>query len=138
MGVANRSIASVLFAVSPADVSYWRLPFHGMWLCVLGADLYVPHSYPRSRYSLMATAMLFVSRLALPEEQSVAGGQSIRFAKLIPSAVPNPRPARRLVRPRLYHGHLHGVPGQSGQRGERRAYRAADRPARGVLARRGV
>lgn len=32
-------IANVLFAVSPRDVLYWRLPFNGMWLVVLGADL---------------------------------------------------------------------------------------------------
>lgn len=35
------SIANVLFAVSPKDVDYWRLPFNAMWMAVLGADLYV-------------------------------------------------------------------------------------------------
>jgi hypothetical protein len=32
-------LAGVLFAIAPADVSYWRLPFNAMWMCVLGADL---------------------------------------------------------------------------------------------------
>jgi hypothetical protein len=36
---AHHSLASVLFAIAPADVSYWRLPFNAMWMCVLGADL---------------------------------------------------------------------------------------------------
>jgi hypothetical protein len=38
------SLASVLFAISPADVVYWKMPFNAMWMAVLGADLYVPPS----------------------------------------------------------------------------------------------
>jgi hypothetical protein len=38
--VLTLSLASVLFAISPADVYYWKLPFNAMWMAVLGADLY--------------------------------------------------------------------------------------------------
>jgi hypothetical protein len=38
-GRLTPSLASVLFAISPADVIYWRMPFNAMWMAVLGADL---------------------------------------------------------------------------------------------------
>ncbi|ORY33741.1 efflux protein [Naematelia encephala] len=61
VGIMATGIASVLFAVAPADTIYWRYPFNGMWLSVMGADF------------LMATGMIFVAALSLHDEQSVAG-----------------------------------------------------------------
>ena len=61
IGLCSTGIASVLYGTAPADVSYWAQPFNAMWSLVLGADF------------LMATGALFVSRLSLPGEQSVAG-----------------------------------------------------------------
>lgn len=61
VGIMCTGIANVFFAISPADVYYWGLQFNAMWLAVLGADF------------LMAVGSIFVSTLALPSEQSVAG-----------------------------------------------------------------
>ncbi|KAL7425106.1 hypothetical protein Q5752_000794 [Cryptotrichosporon argae] len=61
VGIAATGTANIFLAVSKRDELYWRYPFNAMWLAVLGADF------------LMATGMIFVSVLALPEEQSVAG-----------------------------------------------------------------
>jgi hypothetical protein len=38
-GILSTGLASIWFALSEADVLYWRLPFQGMWMAVLGADL---------------------------------------------------------------------------------------------------
>lgn len=61
IGIACTGLANVFFAISPANAYYWRLPFNAMWMAVLGADF------------LMAVGSIFVSTLALPSEQSVAG-----------------------------------------------------------------
>jgi hypothetical protein len=63
VGIAATGLSNVFFAIAPKDAYYWRLPFNAMWLTVLGADF------------LMAVGSVFVSTLALPEEQSVAGGE---------------------------------------------------------------
>lgn len=63
IGIAATGLANVFFAISPRDAIYWGLPFNAMWMVVLGADF------------LMAVGSVFVSTLALPEEQSVAGGE---------------------------------------------------------------
>ncbi|ORX39802.1 major facilitator superfamily domain-containing protein [Kockovaella imperatae] len=62
VGILLTGVSNVLFATAPVDGSYWGHPFNAMWSTVVGADF------------LMATGQLFVSRLALPEEQSLAGG----------------------------------------------------------------
>jgi hypothetical protein len=61
IGIAATGLANVFFAIAPRDTVYWGLPFNAMWMVVLGADF------------LMAVGSVFVSTLALPEEQSVAG-----------------------------------------------------------------
>lgn len=61
VGIAATGLSNIFFAIAPRDAYYWRLPFNAMWLTVLGADF------------LMAVGSIFVSTLALPEEQSVAG-----------------------------------------------------------------
>ncbi|CAK9787423.1 uncharacterized protein COLE_04489 [Cutaneotrichosporon oleaginosum] len=61
IGIAATGLANVFFAIAPRDAIYWGLPFNAMWMVVLGADF------------LMAVGSVFVSTLALPEEQSVAG-----------------------------------------------------------------
>lgn len=61
LGVACTGVANIFMAIAPADEMYWKLPFNAMWLAVLGADF------------LMAVGSIFVSTLALPSEQSVAG-----------------------------------------------------------------
>ncbi|OWZ80201.1 efflux protein [Cryptococcus neoformans Bt85] len=60
-GLLATGIANLLMALSQKDTLYWRLPFNAMWLSVMGADF------------LMATSLIFVAALALPDEQSVAG-----------------------------------------------------------------
>ncbi|RSH91274.1 hypothetical protein EHS25_009573 [Saitozyma podzolica] len=69
-GVTATGIANVLMALSPADVVYWRLPFNAMWMTVMGADF------------LMATGSIFVAKLALPDEQSVAGALNQTLVQL--------------------------------------------------------
>ncbi|BEJ15318.1 hypothetical protein CspHIS471_0410850 [Cutaneotrichosporon sp. HIS471] len=61
IGIAATGLANVFFAIAPRDTVYWGLPFNAMWMVVLGADF------------LMAVGSVFVSTLALPKEQSVAG-----------------------------------------------------------------
>ncbi|WVR05117.1 hypothetical protein IAU60_002129 [Kwoniella sp. DSM 27419] len=61
VGLIATGLGNVCFALSYQDTNYWRLPFNGMWLSVMGADF------------LMATGLIFVAKLALPDEQSVAG-----------------------------------------------------------------
>lgn len=60
-GIAATGVANIFMALSDADAMYWKLPFNAMWLAVLGADF------------LISVGSIFVSTLALPEEQSVAG-----------------------------------------------------------------
>jgi hypothetical protein len=78
---ADHSIANVLMAVSPADVLYWRLPFNAMWMTVMGADLYASN-LGNADASLMATGSIFVAKLALPDEQSVAGALNQTLVQL--------------------------------------------------------
>ncbi|KAL1410774.1 hypothetical protein Q8F55_001716 [Vanrija albida] len=61
IGIGATGIANVLMAVCKPESIYWAEAFNAMWLGVLGADF------------LMAVGSIFVSTLALPEEQSVAG-----------------------------------------------------------------
>ncbi|WVQ98642.1 hypothetical protein IAU59_005773 [Kwoniella sp. CBS 9459] len=61
VGLVATGLGNVCFALSYKDTSYWRLPFNGMWLSVMGADF------------LMATGLIFVAALSLPDEHSVAG-----------------------------------------------------------------
>ncbi|KAG8697785.1 hypothetical protein FRC08_006326 [Ceratobasidium sp. 394] len=56
------SLASLLFAVIVPDATYWAFGFPAAAIVVLGADF------------MFATGSLFVAKLALPHEQSVAGG----------------------------------------------------------------
>ncbi|BEJ12831.1 hypothetical protein CspHIS471_0300050 [Cutaneotrichosporon sp. HIS471] len=60
-GFLCTGVSAVFLAVSKRDQLYWTFPFNGMWLMILGVDF------------LMATGAAFVSRFALPQEQSVAG-----------------------------------------------------------------
>lgn len=60
-GIAATGVANIFMAIAPADAMYWKLPFNAMWLAVLGADF------------LISVGSIFVSTLALPAEQSVAG-----------------------------------------------------------------
>ncbi|KAK8869878.1 hypothetical protein IAR55_000446 [Kwoniella newhampshirensis] len=61
VGLLATGLANVCLAISGVDTGYWGAPFCSMWLAVMGADF------------LMATGLIFVSALALPDEQSVAG-----------------------------------------------------------------
>ncbi|WVQ71574.1 hypothetical protein IAR50_001114 [Cryptococcus sp. DSM 104548] len=61
VGLISTGVANILMAISQEDTLYWRMPFNAMWLAVVGADF------------LMATGMIFVAALSLPDEQSVAG-----------------------------------------------------------------
>ncbi|WRT67059.1 uncharacterized protein IL334_004025 [Kwoniella shivajii] len=61
VGLIATGLGNVCFAISWEDTNYWRLPFNGMWLSVMGADF------------LMATGLIFVAALSLPDEHSVAG-----------------------------------------------------------------
>ncbi|WWC69544.1 uncharacterized protein I206_103486 [Kwoniella pini CBS 10737] len=61
VGLIATGMGNVCFALSWQDTNYWRLPFNGMWLSVMGADF------------LMATGLIFVAALSLPDEHSVAG-----------------------------------------------------------------
>lgn len=61
IGVGATGLANVLLAICKPESIYWAEAFNAMWLGVLGADF------------LMAVGSIFVSTLALPEEQSVAG-----------------------------------------------------------------
>ncbi|OCF35415.1 efflux protein [Kwoniella heveanensis BCC8398] len=61
VGLVATGLGNVCFAISYKDTNYWRLPFNGMWLSVMGADF------------LMATGLIFVAALSLPDEHSVAG-----------------------------------------------------------------
>lgn len=63
----------------------------------------------------MATGTLFISHLALPGEQSVAGGEfvNLTLAKLTDSTFPNARAAWRIVWSRSDDGDFHLLPQQS-------------------------
>ncbi|WVQ78029.1 hypothetical protein IAT38_000110 [Cryptococcus sp. DSM 104549] len=61
VGLLATGIASVLLATAKVDSIYWTHGFNAMWLAVMGADF------------LMATGLIFVAALSLPDEQSVAG-----------------------------------------------------------------
>ncbi|TXT15777.1 hypothetical protein VHUM_00280 [Vanrija humicola] len=61
VGIGATGLANVLLAICKPESIYWGEAFNAMWLGVLGADF------------LMAVGSIFVSTLALPEEQSVAG-----------------------------------------------------------------
>ncbi|KAK6902850.1 efflux protein [Kwoniella mangroviensis CBS 10435] len=61
VGLIATGLGNVCFALSWENTNYWRLPFNGMWLSVMGADF------------LMATGLIFVAALSLPDEHSVAG-----------------------------------------------------------------
>ncbi|KAG8748274.1 hypothetical protein FRC10_007664 [Ceratobasidium sp. 414] len=56
------SLASLLFAVIEPDAIYWAFGFPAAAIVVFGADF------------MFATGSLFVAKIALPHEQSVAGG----------------------------------------------------------------
>ncbi|WRT67058.1 uncharacterized protein IL334_004024 [Kwoniella shivajii] len=60
-GLLACGLGNMCFAISEKDTNYWKLPFQGMWLSSAGADF------------VFAPGMIFVSLLALPDEQSVAG-----------------------------------------------------------------
>ncbi|KAL1407970.1 hypothetical protein Q8F55_004767 [Vanrija albida] len=60
-GVACTGLSATFLAVSGRDTLYWTFPFNAMYLVVIGADFLVP------------TGSIFVSLMALPQEQSVAG-----------------------------------------------------------------
>ncbi|WWD15846.1 hypothetical protein CI109_100270 [Kwoniella shandongensis] len=61
VGLLATGLANVCLALSDENTRYWGKPFCAMWLAVMGADF------------LMATGLIFVSALSLPDEQSVAG-----------------------------------------------------------------
>ncbi|GMK57862.1 hypothetical protein CspeluHIS016_0406960 [Cutaneotrichosporon spelunceum] len=69
-GFLCTGIAGIFLAVSKRDQLYWTFPFNAMWLMVLGVDF------------MMATGAAFVSRFALPQEQSVAGALFQTLAQL--------------------------------------------------------
>jgi hypothetical protein len=58
---ASTGIAALLFAIINPDVTYWAYGFPAMILSVAGADF------------VMVTGSLFVAKVALPHEQSLAG-----------------------------------------------------------------
>ncbi|TXT04304.1 hypothetical protein VHUM_04191 [Vanrija humicola] len=60
-GVFCTGLSATFLAVSGRDTNYWTFPFNAMYLVVIGADFLVP------------TGSIFVSLMALPHEQSVAG-----------------------------------------------------------------
>nr|XP_019013447.1 uncharacterized protein I206_01514 [Kwoniella pini CBS 10737]OCF52228.1 hypothetical protein I206_01514 [Kwoniella pini CBS 10737] len=53
---------NLCFALSKQNTNYWKLPFHGMWLIVFGADFFLP------------TGLILVSSYSLSDEYSVASG----------------------------------------------------------------
>lgn len=55
------SLSGIFLAVSSRNQLYWTFPFNAMYLWVVGADFILP------------TGSIFVSRMALPQEQSVGG-----------------------------------------------------------------
>ncbi|EJT96768.1 MFS general substrate transporter [Dacryopinax primogenitus] len=61
-GCFGTAIASVLFALISPDAVYWAFGFPAAIFDVLGADI------------IMAGGSLYVSLVAMPEEQSLAGG----------------------------------------------------------------
>ncbi|WWC61208.1 uncharacterized protein I303_103788 [Kwoniella dejecticola CBS 10117] len=61
-GLLACGFGNMCFALSDGETSYWKLPFHGMWLVVFGVDLFLP------------TGLIFVSAYSLPDEYSVASG----------------------------------------------------------------
>jgi hypothetical protein len=85
----------------------------------------------------MATGTLFISHLALPGEQSVAGGKFVHGTArtlLTFSAFPNPCPAWRFFRSRSNDRHLDIIPEQSGCWRSRQGCRAAQWNTCGILA----
>ncbi|KZO89918.1 efflux transporter [Calocera viscosa TUFC12733] len=61
-GCLGTGIASILFALIDPDAIYWAFGFPAAFFDVLGADI------------IMAGGSLYVSMVALPHEQSLAGG----------------------------------------------------------------
>ncbi|KZT57349.1 MFS general substrate transporter [Calocera cornea HHB12733] len=61
-GCLGTGIASILFALISPDEIYWAFGFPAAFFDVLGADI------------IMAAGSLYVSMVALPHEQSLAGG----------------------------------------------------------------
>ncbi|WRT70205.1 uncharacterized protein IL334_007200 [Kwoniella shivajii] len=61
-GLLATGFGNMCFALTEEHTNYWRLPFNGMWLIVLGVDLFFP------------TALIYVAALSLPDEYSVASG----------------------------------------------------------------
>ncbi|KAL1411290.1 hypothetical protein Q8F55_002241 [Vanrija albida] len=61
IGLASTALSGIFLAVSSRNQLYWTFPFNAMYLWVVGADFILP------------TGSIFVSRMALPQEQSVGG-----------------------------------------------------------------
>lgn len=61
-GIVCTSVSALLFALIIPDASYWAFGFPAAVLTVIGADF------------VFSAGTIYVARVALPEEQSVAGG----------------------------------------------------------------
>ncbi len=60
-GTALTGVANIFFAVIKADASYWATGFPSAILCVFGADF------------VFSAGTIFIAKVSLPHEQSVAG-----------------------------------------------------------------
>ncbi|KAA1477463.1 efflux transporter, partial [Dentipellis sp. KUC8613] len=60
-GTALTGVANIFFAVIQADASYWATGFPSAILCVFGADF------------VFSAGTIFIAKVSLPHEQSVAG-----------------------------------------------------------------
>ena len=61
VGTLTSSTAIILFIVSKPSMPYWDLEFSSIWLSVPGVDF------------VFGAGSLFIAKLALPYEQSMAG-----------------------------------------------------------------
>ena len=62
IGTLGTTVACLLFATIIPDASYWTFSFPAIFLSSMGADI------------ISCVGTLFIAKVVLPEEQSVAGG----------------------------------------------------------------
>lgn len=75
LGCFCTGIAGLLFALIDPDTTYWAFGFPASVITVLGADF------------VFAGGSLFIAKLALPHEQSLAGGLFQTMAQVCTLAV---------------------------------------------------
>ena len=70
IGTVATTLACLLFAIIIPDVSYWSFSFPAIFLSSMGADI------------ISSVGTLFIAKVMLPQEQSVAGALFMTMTQL--------------------------------------------------------